>query len=431
MSKEVAQGTIEKPRVAVAPAQGLSSIRRDQRQSLPLGKRLDWLDELLGGLQSGGVYLLAGAPGGRKSGLATQIALELGSAGVRSLTILTEETPQRLQERALLMASQWSNAEADNAIRHVDWDDSVLDLETLPTFLMHNVLNPNGRFAGAKVIILDSIQGDGVPAGASGKYQRFYEFCRSAKSAGITVVAVGHINKRGQLAGPRGLEHHVDAVLQLAKVTDFRVLSLTKNRFGPELTRGFALAIDPVTTILKPSPHIEPVTGVARTYLGSSYGEAEMQASVSLPSPGSRPQIMAPGLPRRRIEQIVAAITRVPSLGLEQFDLNIGALLPGDGNFRAWLGLPLAIALIGSCIRRPVPKGHIYLGEIDLNRAIRPLSGPLLDALSTAMDEGSLGASPQIFVPAASADLITSSAGSIIPCATLDQAVLRTWPDLR
>jgi len=70
---------------------GLAAVRIEQRERLPLGPRLAWLDQLLGGLQAGGVYFLAGVPGGRKSGLATQLALELDAAGIRSLTILTEE----------------------------------------------------------------------------------------------------------------------------------------------------------------------------------------------------------------------------------------------------------------------------------------------------------------------------------------------------
>ena len=63
------------------PVSGLAGIRQETREHLPLGKRLAWLEELTGGLAGGGAYLVAGAPGGGKSRLATQIALELGAAG--------------------------------------------------------------------------------------------------------------------------------------------------------------------------------------------------------------------------------------------------------------------------------------------------------------------------------------------------------------
>lgn len=74
------------------PPTGLTNVRPTRPERLPLGERLGWFDELTGGIVAGGTYLLAGAPGGGKSRLATQIALALGAAGIPSLTILTEET---------------------------------------------------------------------------------------------------------------------------------------------------------------------------------------------------------------------------------------------------------------------------------------------------------------------------------------------------
>ena len=330
----------------------------------------------------------------------------------------------------MAMTGDWKPAEAERAMGNVECSDQVPDLESLPSFFTHNVLNPRGEFAGVRLLIIDSLQGDGVASNAARKYARFYEFVRAAKSAGITVMAIGHVNKRGQLGGPKDLEHFVDAVWRVEKVADFRICAVTKNRFGAEKPRGIPLLIDPKTTALRPSPHIEPVTGSARTFLGGNYGEAELQASLSLPMPGMRPQIMAPGLPRRRIEQIVLAITRVPMLNLDQFDLNVGALLPGEVTFKAWMGLPLSIALISSCIRRAVPQNSVFLGEIDLNRQVRPLPINLVGMLTEAISDGRFTAGTRLFVSPASAEELPQGEVQIVPCDSLDTAVALNWSDL-
>lgn len=416
------------PVLAALPRRGLALVRREPRVRLPLSARLGWFDELIG-INAGSISLLAGAPGGRKSGFATQVALDLGAQGVRTLTIMNEEAPDRLLERAVLLTGDWPGVEAGTAMQYMEFDAGVSDLEQLPGFLLQNVLGPNSRYAGTRLIILDSIQGDGTPAHAVAKYQRLFEFNRLAKAAGIGVLLIGHVNKRGQLAGPKDLEHHVDTAMRIEKVADFRVFAVTKNRYGPEHPRGVPLVIDPVTTALRPSPYREPVTGIARTFV-SKDAEAEIQAQVSLPSPGSRPQIQAPGLPRRRIEQVVAAITRVPLLGIEQLDLHIGALAPGDATYRATMGLPLAVALIASCLRRPVPPSHMFLGEIDLTRSLRPLPGGLVEALSVALMEGNLSGPLRLIVPAASDDLPKVPGVEVVRCPTLDAAILHLWPDI-
>ena len=128
----------------------------------------------------------------------------------------------------------------------------------------------------------------GLPANAARQYAGFYEFGRRAKDAGVTIIAVAHINKRGQIAGPRGLEHNVDAVVRIERAGAGRMISVLKNRFGPEQSTGFPLMTDDETAALLPSPHREPMTGIARTFIGSEMGDAELQVQLSLPMPGER-----------------------------------------------------------------------------------------------------------------------------------------------
>ena len=403
----------------------------EPHESLPLdeGERLAWFVDFLGGMLGGGIYLLGGSPGGRKSGLATQIVLELAAAGVPSISVLTEESERRFFERAAKLTSDWPKREAQRALGLSRCDARISDLEQLPGFLLRDVLSPNGRYAGSKLVVIDSVQGHATPGTAMRKYARLFEFDQLARSAGIAVILICQLTKSNRLSGPRALEHHADVVLQLAKVGDFRVLALTKNRFGPEQANGLALLIDPVTTALRPSPHIKPVTGAARTFMGSAIGESEIQASVSLPTPGSQPQITAPGLPRRRIELILAAISGLPMLDLGSFSMSVSALLPGDSTFRGWLSLPLAVALISSCLRQPVPNDTLFLGEIDLNRAIRPLPPALLDAVSAWLLEGQRSHRLRLVVPPSAEEQLSIGSGvSVMSCETLDQVVYALWP---
>jgi predicted ATP-dependent serine protease len=407
---------------------------KEPSERLPLGQtdRLSWFDDFLGGMLGGGIYLLGGSPGGRKSGLATQLALELGVQGIGSTTILTEESESRFIQRAAKITSEWSEQQAKEALSLARCDSHISDLEQLPNLLLREFLNPHGRYAGSKLIVVDSVQGHATPSTAMRKYARLFEFDQLARSAGIAVLLICQLTKSNRLSGPRALEHHADVVLQLSKVGDFRVLSLTKNRFGPEQPGGLALVIDSVTTALRPSPFIEPVTGVARTFMGSAIGESELQAAVSLPTAGARPTITAPGLPRRRIELILDAISGLPMLDFGSFSMSVSALLPGDCNFRGWLSLPLAVALIGSCLRRSVPNDTLFLGEIDLNRAIRPLPNALIDALSTTLLDPNFDQRLRLIVPQSAVDVLSvNPLVKVIGCATLDQVVFTVWPETR
>jgi DNA repair protein RadA/Sms len=401
---------------------------------LPFGRtdRLAWLDAFTdGGLLAGGIYLLGGSPGGRKSGLATEIAIELATQDVPSVTILTEETERRFIERATRIMTDWPKKEAKHALALARCDSRLADLDQLSNFLLRDVMNPHGRYAGSRLIVIDSMQGHATPGSALRKYRRLFEFDQVARSAGITVILISQLTKSNRLAGPRALEHHADVVLHLAKVGDFRVLSLTKNRFGAEQPNGLALLIDPVTTALRPSPHIHPVTGAARTYMGTAIGQSEIQAAVALPSVGSKPSITAPGLPRRRIELILSAIGGLPMLDLGSFSMSVSALLPGDSPFRGWLSLPLAIALISSCLRRPVPPDAMFLGEVDLNCALRPLPLALTDSLAAKLVEPGFMDRSRLVVPSSAVDMLSlNPTVRVIGCDTLDQVVYAMWPEI-
>ena len=97
----------------VGPANRLLDIAQVRHRILPLS------DDLCGEVVQGGGYLLGGAPGSFKSGLALQLSLDLNRQGVRTLIILTEEPAHRLKDRALLMTAQWPTADVQTALSHL------------------------------------------------------------------------------------------------------------------------------------------------------------------------------------------------------------------------------------------------------------------------------------------------------------------------
>lgn len=400
------------------------------QQRLPLDG-LPWLDDYIGGLHAGSVVVLGGAPGARKSGLSAQLCLQLAAAGVPSVSLLTEETAERFRERAMRLTSDWPGEKARSAIALAHCDDGISDLEHLPKFLLREVLNPLGRFGGSKLVVLDSIQGHATPGAALKKYAKLFEFDQLARASGVTILQISQLTKANRLSGPRAVEHHCDCVLQLAKLGELRLLTCEKNRFAATQTAALPLIIDPISTSLRVAPHVTPVIGTARTYVSLAVGESEVQAQVSLPQNGVGPKITTPGLPRRRIDLILGAIAGLPMLDVGATCMSISALLPGDGTFRAWVSLPLAVSLVASFLRRPIPQQMLFVGEIDLHRAIRPLPDALVDALVTWLGDHDRERLTLI-VPPTAVTRLKAAAGPavrVIGCETLDQVVYTVWPD--
>ena len=312
---------------------GLISIKDTDHDELSLSDGLGWLRHRISKLVIGGIYLLAGQPGIGKSRLATQIALDLGRQDIKTLYILTEQSKEDLAKVARIMTANWPRDQAEKALSNILPEETIYDIEILPSFLAHQVMSPSGKYKGVKFIVIDSIQGHGLSASATRKYKQVYEFCRQCKSAGITVFLVAHVTKKGDVAGPKDMEHNVDCILVMRRAMIYRPLFVPKNRFGPAIFKPIPLEMDKVTTMLKLSPHSESVSSVARSYLGRSIGIAEAQASVSLPAYGTRGKITAPGLPRKEIEQLTTCISQLPNMQIEDLDYTIQCRLPGGGKY--------------------------------------------------------------------------------------------------
>ncbi|MGC8624056.1 MAG: ATPase domain-containing protein [Phycisphaerae bacterium] len=418
---------------ATVPLNTLLATVVNSRDSLPLSENLRFFQDAVGGeLVTGARYLLSGSPGGGKSRLATQICLDLGQQDIPSLTILTEEAPAQMKHRAQQMTSDWQQASIARALSNVYVDHNVFDVTSLPDFLMRHVLAPGGVYHGVKLIVLDSIQGQGLAACATKSYAKVLDFARMCEEHGITTLLLCHQTKRGDLGGPKSLEHSVDTSLILRRAMQYSLLAVRKNRYGPPLLQPMPLRFDPVTIRLEPAPHCEAKPAMAHTYAGPGTGELELQASVTIPGDGSRGRMTAPGLPRKEIEQLVSCISQMKDMDFGELNYSINCRLPGSGQYSPILGLPLCMALIGSYIQKAVPGRNIYIGEIDLFRRLRVITPSITQSLKAALDSGEIDTPVTLFLhPLSAAEFAPSESVRIVPCDTLESAVFQTWPDLR
>ncbi len=412
---------------------GLFGVGEAEYEEIQLSDGLAWLNNRIGKFVRGGIYLIAGQPGIGKSTLGIQLALDLGRLGLRTLFILTEQSKEDLAQRARLMTSDWAPHDVEKALRNILPEEGLYDIESLPSFLAHQVMSPGGKYHGIKLIILDSVQGHGLASTATRKYRQVYEFCRQCKSAGITVLLVAHVTKRGEIAGPKDMEHNVDCVLVMRKAMVYRPMFVPKNRFGPAVLKPVPLEMDKRTTALKLAPHSDSVSTIARTFLGRDSALPEVQASVSLPSYGSRGRITAPGLPRKEIEQLANCISQIPDMDIGDLDYTIHCRLPGERRYRSLLGLPLTMALIASYIQKEIPAHHLYVGEIDLLRQVREVPDDLVLALIDAVQASEIRTPVRVFLPPASAELMREAGAdvTVVSCKRLEDAVFNTWPELR
>ena len=317
------------------------------------------LDRVLGGgIVSGSVILLAGEPGIGKSTLLMQICAKMPT---RVLYVSGEESTGQLKLRATRLEIEGANTyfmtetNVDNIIAQTD------------------KIKP-------EVIIIDSIQTMFDPASASipGSVNQVKEcavkFIAKAKSQGISIILVGHVNKEGVIAGPKVLEHMVDAVLYFEgeRMQSYRVIRAIKNRFGStneigvfEMTdTGLCEVPNPSEMLLSGRP--VGVSGSCAVCImeGTRPIIAEVQAlvtSTAFPSPRRATN----GLDYNRMCMLIAILEKRLGLKFSQNDIYlnvVGGLKLDDPS----VDLAAALALISSIKDIPVPQNVIAMGELGL-----------------------------------------------------------------
>jgi DNA repair protein RadA/Sms len=329
------------------------------------------LDRVLGGgLVAGSAVLLAGDPGIGKSTLLLQAAASLANAGRRVLYISGEEAVEQVRLRARRLGLQGAKLELAASI---NLRDIAAGLE---------------RADDATLVVIDSIQTmwmdsiDSAPGTVSQVRACSFELIRLAKTRNFSVVLVGHVTKEGAIAGPRVLEHMVDAVLYFEgdRGHQFRILRGVKNRFGAtdeigvfEMTdRGLAEVANPSALFLAERRGNISGSAVFAGLEGSRPVLVEIQCLLA-PNPGGSPRRSVIGWDGGRLSMLLAVLETRCGLRLNATDvyLNVaGGLRIGEPA----ADLAVAAALASAATDQPTDPGSVYFGEVGLSGEVRQVA---------------------------------------------------------
>jgi DNA repair protein RadA/Sms len=329
---------------------------------------IDELDRVLGGgLVRGAVVLLGGDPGIGKSTLLLQ-ALSMISTSCRALYVSGEESAQQIALRARRLSA---NASA---------------LELLAEIQLEKVLAVLSAHK-PEVAVIDSIQTlyaealQSAPGSVAQVRECAGQLTRFAKNSGTTLVLVGHVTKEGALAGPRVLEHMVDAVLYFEGDThsSFRLVRAIKNRFGAVNELGvFAMTDRGLRGVSNPSAlflsqHGTEVAGscVMVTQEGTRPMLVEVQALVD-EAHAPNPRRLSVGLEQNRLAMLLAVLHR--HAGIAAFDQDVFVNAVGGVKIdEPAADLPVLLAILSSIRNKPLPSKLVAFGEIGLAGEVRPV----------------------------------------------------------
>ncbi len=402
---------------------------------------LPWLERAIQpGFIRGGVYLLAGEPGIGKTALAIQVLGDLARRGIKVLYLTTEQGLVDLK-RAVERIHGARNGQIPREIReNFFFDDTVEDIDSLPRFLARRVLTDGEEYHGVQAIVVDSVQGKGLAAAATQKYRALYEFCENAKAQGLVSILIGHVTKKGQIAGPKDLEHNVDCVFYIRRAFRLRPFFVPKNRFGPAVLDPLVLMMDDKGR-LQESPHAAVTSTSVRGYAGIGDELAEGQASVSLPRYGSRPELTAPFLPAKKVKQLLSVLSTLKDVDLTDLSYQINCYIPRQQRYREELDLPIALALLSSYLQKPVPPDSLFVGELDLTRRVRPPEDRFLAALAQVLLGPQKDRIRRVYLAEECADAFKNMRPEehrppvgeqleVVPIGTLEQLLAKLWPEL-
>jgi len=323
-----------------------------------------------GGFVRGSALLMAGDPGIGKSTLLIQVAAALARAGQRAVYISGEEAVAQVRLRA----------------ERLGLGDAAVELAAETS--VEDIVATLSEGKTPRLVVVDSIQtmwtdtveaAPGTVTQVRGSAQTLIRF---AKRSGAAVILVGHVTKDGQIAGPRVVEHMVDAVLSFEGEGShqFRILRAVKNRFGPtdeigvfEMTGlGLREVANPSELFLSERDLGSPGTAVFAGIEGTRPLLVEMQALVAPTSLGT-PRRAVVGWDQNRLAMVIAVLEAHCGVRLSGHDVYLN-VAGGLRIMEPAADLAAAAALVSSLAHAPLPSDAVYFGEVSLSGAVRPVA---------------------------------------------------------
>ncbi|MFD1746177.1 DNA repair protein RadA [Rhizobium helianthi] len=323
-----------------------------------------------GGFVRGSAVLVGGDPGIGKSTLLMQAAAALSRRGHRIIYVSGEEAVAQVRLRAQRLGAASS--------------DVLLAAETN----VEDILATLAEGKRPDLVIIDSIQTlwsdivDSAPGTVTQVRTGVQAMIRFAKQTGAAMVLVGHVTKEGQIAGPRVVEHMVDAVLYFEgdRGHHYRILRTVKNRFGPtdeigvfEMSdKGLREVSNPSELFLGERNTKAPGAAVFAGMEGTRPVLVEVQALVAPTSLGTARRAVV-GWDSSRLSMILAVLEAHCGVKLGQHDVYLNVA----GGYRISepaADVAVAAALVSSLANTALPADCVYFGEVSLSGAVRPVS---------------------------------------------------------
>jgi DNA repair protein RadA/Sms len=343
----------------------------DPREISRLLTGMDEFDRVLGGgIVNHSVTLIGGEPGVGKSTLLLEVSALLSQKGKRVLYYSGEESAVQIKIRAERLAVNsddillFTSGTLEDLQRHVrEIKPDFLVVDSIQTITSRKAASPGGSVSSLRYVTAAIVE--------------------LAKKSGITVFIIGHITKEGQLAGPKTLEHMVDAVLYFQGETqaDIRLLRAEKNRFGPvneigifQMTaKGLISVKDPCQVLLQNRQSQAPGTAIFPAMNGLRPLLTEIQALVSESPFAGNPRRIAIGFDNYRLSMLLSVIEKKLKLPFYKSDvfLNItGGMIIREPA----ADLAVCSALIASYKNINANPDAVLMGEVGLTGEIRPIS---------------------------------------------------------
>ncbi len=364
------ESKLPEKKIRRAPGTDAEALRVDlipdessERRSCGIGE----LDRVLGGgLVAGSLVLVGGDPGIGKSTLLTQVCANLADAGETVLYVSGEESARQIKMRANRLGASGTGF-------YVLSENDV------------NGVSKRMEQLSPSVMVIDSIQTMYLPeiASAPGSVSQVREcaslLMRLAKNSGCSVFLVGHVTKEGSIAGPRILEHMVDAVLYFEgdRQHQYRLLRAVKNRFGSVNELGmFEMASEGMIEVpnasealLSERAHDASGCVVMAAMEGSRPFLTDVQALVATTVFGN-PRRMASGMDQGRLALLLAVMEKRAGFRLYDKDVYIN-IAGGMSITEPAADLALCAAVASSFKNRPIDSDCSVIGEIGLAGEIR------------------------------------------------------------